>query len=458
MTLAAGLLLFVAASSAAGQSPHQFRTTLAVVADPVDIGSPNLGWHFGYQGLFQPSPVVDVEVLVSLLPTSFSNLNDRGSLFKLRYRPEGWRPAEGWSLTVYPFSSTRYRMGAEPLLGFGDALYGLSPSPRIASAVGFQRGPWLAELGLKTGLVLDNLILESRRQVAPFVRGRWIGPVGLSFELAAVYAPLGPLPVLAVQGIRVDTWSAGVAPRVRWSWGAPPAPILIATRERTAPEFYERLAAPTGETEGTGVDAELEWVTVLQRLENPDVFPEPRLQNGNGGKLRITAQHQGLRAQVFALARDVPLIQAPASGFPAHRAFPSGTTLTPELRLEAALDFAYPLGPWQLRPGVMAELLLPATFLPPDSSSGFPPGARVVVVRDVNAFNILPTGDQAAPGWRLGGSLAVELEHHLRLQLEAGYRYDPNRTTFRDDPTGVTDPVYENVHGLSVAAFVQGRL
>ena len=112
----------------------------------------------------------------------------------------------------------------------------------------------------------------------------------------------------------------------------------------------------------------------------------------------------------------------------------------------------------------------PASFRSPELNLGGnnPPqaftGTRTVVVRDVNLLSILPE-TCGATSTVCEADLILSAKATFRWDLsetvaavgEVYYTYDNNRTTFRDDVTGVAQPRFEDPHGLGFNTLLQAR-
>jgi hypothetical protein len=112
----------------------------------------------------------------------------------------------------------------------------------------------------------------------------------------------------------------------------------------------------------------------------------------------------------------------------------------------------------------------PAAFRSPELNLGGnnpPPGLtgpRTVVVRDVNQLSILPTtcgGNnspcEAEPIFSAKATVRWDLSESVAAIGEVYYNYDTNRTTFRDDVTGVAQPSFEAPHALGFNTLLQAR-
>ena len=130
----------------------------------------------------------------------------------------------------------------------------------------------------------------------------------------------------------------------------------------------------------------------------------------------------------------------------------------------------YYLPKLRLTPGIIFGVQQPASFRSPEFPGGGnnpPPaltGTRTVVVRDVNQLSILPETCGAA-GTACEAELILSAKATFRWDLsetvaavgEVYYNYDNNRTTFRDDVTGVAQPRFEEPNALGFNTLLQAR-
>jgi hypothetical protein len=80
-----------------------------------------------------------------------------------------------------------------------------------------------------------------------------------------------------------------------------------------------------------------------------------------------------------------------------------------------------------------------------------------VVVRDVNLFSILPSGYDPEPILSAKSTFRWDISEIMATIGEVYYTRDPNRTTFRDDATGISEPTFEDEHALGFNVIIQAR-
>ena len=84
-------------------------------------------------------------------------------------------------------------------------------------------------------------------------------------------------------------------------------------------------------------------------------------------------------------------------------------------------------------------------------------GQRTVVVRDVNLLTILPTDYDALPILSAKTTFRWDISETVAAIGEVYYTRDPNRTTFKDNVNGISEPSFEKEHGLGFNTILQAR-
>ncbi len=184
--------------------------------------------------------------------------------------------------------------------------------------------------------------------------------------------------------------------------------------------------------------------------------------------LQARAKLNYLRMHLLGLYRDLSFIQFDVPGLPPFRDFPDGTKLKPEMFVAAGADYYLPK--LHLTPGVIIGVQQPASYRSPQFLGGGnnpPPsltGTRTVVVRDVNQLSILPetcgAGNAACEPQPILSAKATfrwDLSETVAAVGEVYYTFDNNRTTFRDDVTGVAQPRFEKPNALGFNTLLQAR-
>jgi hypothetical protein len=410
-------------------------------------------------------------ILVLEQPSGGVTLQDNSSYIRLNYTPPGWGEKEGLSLTGFPVSADRLRLGYAYRISWGGS--GIFTNRATAAGVPgvklqLTRDRWYAFVGGKTALVLNDLILE-QETLYGVMGGAGVDVLPtLRIEANSGYFQKGIIPGLANQGIRAPVNAAGVSAQVVYHLGVPVGTSVDFRLYRNDPDVYQRFFAPEAYPGGFAISASLEQSYLVQTLEDPDVFAQTVPQRAQASALQVRAKWNYLRAHLLVLYRDLSFIQFDVPGLPPFRDFPDGTQVKPEAFVAIGAD--YYLQRLHLTPGVIIGVQQPASYRSPEFTGGGnnpPPsltGTRTVVVRDVNQLSILPetcgSGNSACepePILSAKATFRWDLSETVAAVGELYYTFDNNRTTFRDDVTGVAQPRFEKPHALGFNTLLQAR-
>lgn len=397
-------------------------------------------------------------------PSGAITLRDASSYIRLAYTPGSWNKKDSISFTGFPVSADRMRLGYAYRITWG----GSSIFTTKATAAGvpgaklqITKDNWYAYVGGKTALLLNELILEQETNYGLLAgAGIDVTPT-LRLEANGGYFQKGLVPGLASQGIEAPVNALGGSAHAVFHVGEPVGTSVDLTLYRNDPEVSQRFFRPESYPGGLSYTVELEGSALVQTLEDPDQFARTEPQWATAVALQGRMKLDYLRAHLLGLYRSFSFIQFDVPSFPPFRNLPDGTVVAPEMFVAAGVDYHFP--DWHFTPGVILGVQLPAAFTPPSSIIGGnnPPvgltGSRTVVVRDVNLFSILRSGDDPQPIISAKTTFRWDLSEYVAAIGEVYYTRDPNRTTFRDDLTGVSEPVYESLHNLGFNTILQAR-
>jgi hypothetical protein len=410
-------------------------------------------------------------ILVLEQPSGGVTLRDNSSYIRLNYTPAGWGEKEGISLTGFPVSADRFRLGYAYRISWGGS--GVFTSRAAAEGVPgaklqLTRDNWYAFVGGKTGQVLNELILEKETLYGVMAGAGWDVLPTFRIEADGGYFQKGIIPGLANQGIRAPVNSAGLSAQATYHYGVPVGTSIDFRLYKNDPEMYQRFFAPETYPGGIAFSASLEGSYLTQSLEDPDVFGRTKPQSATAAALQLRAKWNLWRFHVLGLYRSLSFIQFEVPGLPPFQDFPTGTVLKPEMFIAAGADHYFPR--LHLTPGVVLGVQQPASFRSPELNLGGnnPPtgltGTRTVVVRDVNQLSILPSNCgptnaacEAQPIISAKATARWDLSDSVAAIAEVYYTYDYNRTTFRDDVTGIAQPNFEKPHALGFNTLLQAR-
>jgi hypothetical protein len=410
-------------------------------------------------------------ILVLERPSGGVDLRDNSSYIRLNYTPPGWGEKEGISLTGFPVSADRFRLGYAYRISWGGS--GVFTTRAAAEGVPgaklqITRDRWYAYVGGKTALVLNDLILEKETLYGAMAGAGVDVLETLRLELGGGYFQKGIIPGLANQGIRAPVNVAGISGQAVYHLGVPVGTSVDFRLYRNDPDMYQRFFAPEAYPGGLSLSVSMEGSYLVQTLEDPDVFGRTVPQGATAEALQVRVKYNYLRLHLLALYRSLSFIQNEVPGIPPYRDFPDGTVLNPEAFVAVGADYHFKR--LHLTPGIIFGVQQPASFRSPEFPGGGnnpPPGlagTRTVVVRDVNLLSILPE-TCGADNSVCEADLILSAKATFRWDLsetvaavgEVYYTYDNNRTTFRDDVTGVAQPRFEEPHALGFNTLLQAR-
>lgn len=405
-----------------------------------------------------------LSVLFLLTPAGGLTVRDNSSYVTLNWTPPGWGDREGLSLTGFPVSGDRFRLGYAYKISWGgndmftsraqnDAIPGLK--------LQLTRERFYVFGGVKTGLLLNDYILEKERIYGGLVGGGVDITSWLRLDVGGGYFQKGIVPGLANQGIVAPVNSGGGSMQLIFYKGIPPGTSIDLRLYKNDPDYAVKFFAPESYPGGFAFQASLEGTYLTQTLENPDVFARTQFQSAQALALQARIKWNYLRVNFLGLYRTLSYIQFNVPGLPPYKDFPTGTTLTPETFAAVGADYHFPRA--HLTTGVIGGVQLPATFRAPSAVLGGNnptpglTGSRTLVVRDVNQFSILPTNYSSEPIISVKSVTRLDISDYFAAILEVYYTFDNNRTTFRDSVSGIAEPSFEKPNAIGFNAVLQAR-
>lgn len=405
-----------------------------------------------------------LSVLLLVRPSGDLQFRDNSSYVRINWTPSGWGEKEGVSLTGFPVSADRFRLGYAYKISWGgsDIFSSRAQSDGVPGVrLQVTRNNWYVYAGGKTAQLLNDFILEKER-VYGFMAGGGVDITPwLRIDAGGGYFQKGIIPGLANQGIVAPVNSAGASAQIVYHRGAPVGTSIDFRLYRNDPDIYEKFFAPEVYPGGVSVLVSAEATYLTQSLENPDVFARTQLQAATAFALQGRLKWNYMRINLLGLYRSLSYIQFNVPGLPPYKDFPTGTALAPEMFAAVGVDYHFPR--IHLTPGLIGGVQLPATFKAPQTVLGGnnPPagltGSRTVVVRDVNQFSILPTNYEAAPIISVKANARLDISDYFAAIGEVYYTFDNNRTTFRDSISGIAEPSFEKPHAVGFNAILQAR-
>lgn len=413
-----------------------------------------------------------LNIVVANQPSGAITFFDNASFVKLNYRPAGWGAKEEISLTGFPVSADRFRLGyAWKLSWGGDSSFtynqgpGTSSTGRPAAVPGMKiqvtRDRWYAFVGAKTGLLLNNLLNVQERQYGLlFGGGIDLMPNRLRLEVNGGYFQRGIVPSLAQQGIRAPVNALGGSAQLSF-FSDTILPSLDLRLYKNDPDVTQRFFRPESYPGGLSYQISLEGSVLGQTLVDPDKFAATRVQPAAAVALQARFKLDFWRFYAIGLYRTLSFIQFDVPGLPPYYDFSNGSTVRPELWAAIGGDRYLPDA--HLTLGLILGVQNPASVSAPrfDFGGANPPpgltGPRTVVVRDVNLFAILPAETVVLPIFSVKATAKLDISEYFALLGEVFYNRDENRVTFRDSTQSISQPVFEQPNQLGFNVVAQAR-
>ncbi|MHB8876822.1 MAG: hypothetical protein ACYC8T_24260 [Myxococcaceae bacterium] len=402
-------------------------------------------------------------ILVLESPSGGVALKDNSSYVKLNYRPSSWGEKENVSLTGFPVSADRFRLGYAYRISWGGS--GVFTKQAFASGVPgvklqLTKDKWYAFAGMKTALLLNALIQEQERLYGYMGGAGYDITPELRVEAGGGYFQKGIVPGLASQGVEAHVNAAGGSAQVTYHRGVPVGTSVDFRLYKNDPEALQRFFAPEVYPGGLSGMVSLEGSYLVQSLEDPDTFGATRPQAATAVALQGRVKLNFLRLHLLGLYRSLSFIQFEVPGL-SYRDFSEGTVLKPEMFVAVGADYHLPK--LHLTPGIILGIQQPASYASPVAALGGnnpPPsmqGSRTVVVRDANEGSILPTSYAAVPILSAKATFRWDISETIAAVGEIYYTRDANRVTFRDSVLGIAEPSFEKEHQLGFNTMLQAR-
>lgn len=413
-----------------------------------------------------------LNILVLNNPSGQITLFDNASFVKLNYRPAGWGAKEDISITGFPVSADRFRLGyAWKVSWGGDSAFtfnqgpGTSSTGRPAAVPGAKlqitRDRWYAFVGAKTGLLLNGLLAVQERQYG-FLYGAGfdIIPSRLRLEANGGYFTRGINPTLASLGVRAPVNALGTSAQLSF-FSDSILPSLDLRLYKNDPDVAMKFFAPEKYPGGLSYQISVEGSYLGQTLANPERFAATRLQPASAIALQARFKYDYWRFYFIGLMRTLSFIQFDVPGVTPYVDFSDGEKVTPELWGALGGDRYFPNQ--HLTLGIVGGVQSPASRTSPDLSAGGnnPPagltGTRTQVFRAVNDPSTLPQGYEPALIYSIKGTFKLDISDYFAILGEIFYNRDDNRVTFRDSVDFISQPTFQqpNQLGFNLVALAR---
>jgi hypothetical protein len=376
-------------------------------------------------------------------------------------------PDRNLSLTLFPFTSERFRLGYQYDLSWGGQGLFTELNNRPVPAMRLQYNDSWGYLfaGAKT-----TQQLQATRD--PDEAG--------NNELAAFYGFLGgagvhlhDMVLLEVDGgyfqsgsnrkpdvVGEDIISGGVSARLSVYDGLRPGTSIDFRLYQNTPEFADLfLRSAPSYSEGLSWLVSLEANYLAQTLGDPDAVGGTTIQPGIAGALNVDLAYANWDFQVDVIYRDLAFVLRNVPSLDPLNAFPEASEQDPEIL--AALSGQVYLPDLHLTPGLLVGMQLPAAYrgIAPTVTNPTPidTGEQTVVVRNAQNFEPLPGGEGVLPVYSAKLSLRWDLSELISIVGQLQFSRDPNQTRLVDNEFGIATRVFRDPEILGFAILTQAR-
>lgn len=364
------------------------------------------------------------------------------------------------SLTVFPVSSDRMRLGYSYRLSWG----GTPEYRRARSSVpGFKfqydTKNMYAFVGMKSAIVLDRANAEEKAEVA-FLAGAGIDPHEmLRIEVNGGFFDRGYNELPDVQDQKVQLF--GASAQIALHKGMPVQSSIDYRLYKNNNERVSGLFNPVKYPGGLSWLAMAEFTAIGQTLKHPEMTGTTTIQKGYAGDVNVRVMLDRWRFRFDASYRTLAFILHSQPSLPTYSDFPADYSTSPDLFAAAGLDRNFNDF---ITIGGIFGVDKPATLT---STKGVPGGMTGVggestaVIRNNNIdtlITILPAGEKAVPQYAAKGFVKLDFGRIYTALLEVFYSYDQNATVFRrDNPEEPLVPQFTEFNQLGVNATLQAR-
>jgi len=341
------------------------------------------------------------------------------------------------SLTAFPVSSDRFRLGYSYRLSWGGTPeYKRSRSSTPGVKLQYDTKNMYAFVGAKSATIVDPKDGELKGALSGLI-GAGIDPhPNVRIELNGGLFDRGYNELQDVLGEKVML--VGGSAQISVFKGMPIRSSVDYRLYKYNGERVSQLFSPEKYPGGIAWLAQAELTTLAQTLKDPERTGSTKRQFGMAGDLNVRMKIDRYRLRLDLSFRDLAFILHSQPSLPPYSDFPAAYQLEPNYF--AALGADRNWSDW-LTLGLIGGIEKPATLTSPKGIPGaMTQGTSTAVIRNNNIdtlITILPAGEAAAPQFALKGTAKLDFAKIFSAIFEVFYSYDPNQTRYRracDDP------------------------
>jgi hypothetical protein len=360
------------------------------------------------------------------------DLSDAGSYILVSWwqDPEHKDPTR-YSVTAFPVSSDRFRLGYSYRLSWGgneeyrrssQAVPGVKFQVDIAKAYAF--------VGAKSSVVLDRSTAEQVAKRA-FLFGAGVDVSDmLRVEANGGYFNRGSNELEDVNTQDVQLYGASVQAAAHK--GMPVQSSIDYKLYKYDPERIGRVFQKSKYPGGVQWLAMAEATYLGQTLKDPAKSGSTKVQSGIAGDINLRAMVDRQRLRLDVQYRDLAFILHSVPSLPTFSDFPKEYSRTPNFFAAVGADRNWDD---KLTVGAVVGVEKPATLTSPVGIPGSQQaGKSTAVVRNNGGetlITVLPPGQTAAVAYAIKGTAQYDFAEVFSAIVELYYSYDPNQTRLR---------------------------
>ncbi len=366
------------------------------------------------------------------------------------------------SLTAFPVSSDRFRLGYSYRLSWGGTPeYRRSKSSTPGVKLQYDTNGMYVFVGAKSGTLVDPKDGELKGAVAALA-GAGVDPLpNVRLEVNGGYFDRGYNELQDVQAEKVQLF--GVSAQASINSGMPARSSVDYRLYKYNNEKVSSLFNLEKYPGGLSWLAQAEFTMLGQTLKDPDKIGATVVQKGFAGDVNVRVKLDRIRLRADFSYRDLAFILHSQPSLPPYSDFPSDYKTRPNYF--AAIGADHNWGDW-VTFGMIVGVEKPATLT---SQKGIPGDTTMTtsstaVIRNNNIdtlITILPEGEEAALQFATKGSLKLDFGRIFTTVLEVFYSYDPNQSRYEresgDPDTSNFRYVFGQFNQLGLNATLQAR-
>ena len=366
------------------------------------------------------------------------------------------------SLTAFPVSSDRFRLGYSYRLSWGGSPeYRRSRSSTPGVKLQYDTKGFYAFVGAKSGTLVDPNDGELKGHLA-MLAGAGIDPApNVRVEVNGGFFDRGYNELQDVQTEKVQLF--GASAQVSINDGMPVRSSVDYRLYKYNGERVSPLFNPEKYPGGLAWLAQAEFTVLGQTLKDPEKIGDTVIQKGYAGDVNIRVKLDRVRLRMDLSYRDLAFILHSQPSLPPYSDFPK--EYETKSNFFAAVGADKNFDDW-LTLGVIVGVERPATLT---SEKGIPgdttaTAKSTAVIRNNNIdtlITILPEGEKVAEQYAVKGTAKIDFGKIFTTVLEVFYSYDPNQSRYEregEDPdTSNFKYVFGEFNQLGINATLQAR-